>query len=127
MLVLGIVASLAANVAQGWSRGFVGAVVAAWPAVSLVGSYEMLVWIIRTAAADRLAREPSKDHAVARADQGSGPGRDGADRAYQEGDHFQTDSGMAGNASDKTNAATVPAYRISVEGGKPLSGSIGPV
>src|ERR1039457_4559764 len=89
MLVLGIVDSLAANVAQGWSRGFVGAVVAAWPAVSLVGSYEMLVWIIRTAAADRLAREPSKDHAVARADQGSGPGRDGADRAYQEGDHFR--------------------------------------
>ena len=67
------------------------------------------------------------DRAVARAYQGSGPGRDGADRAYQEGDHFQTDSGMAGNASGKTHAATVPAYRISVEGGKPLSGSIGPV
>jgi hypothetical protein len=37
----------------------------------------MLVRIIRTAAADGLAREPSKDHAVARADQGSGPGREG--------------------------------------------------
>lgn len=51
LLTLGIVATLAANMAQGWSHGPVGAVVAAWPAASLVGSYELLVWIIRTAAA----------------------------------------------------------------------------
>jgi Protein of unknown function (DUF2637) len=50
LLALGIVATLAANMAQGWSHGPVGAVIAAWPAVSLVGSYELLVWIIRTAA-----------------------------------------------------------------------------
>ena len=50
MLALGILASLAVNVAQGWSHGLVGAAVAAWPAVSLVGSYELLAWIIRTAA-----------------------------------------------------------------------------
>jgi Protein of unknown function (DUF2637) len=37
LLALGIVATLAANMAQGWSHGPVGAVVAAWPAVSLVG------------------------------------------------------------------------------------------
>jgi hypothetical protein len=37
LLGLGIVATLAANMAQGWSHGPVGAVVAAWPAVSLVG------------------------------------------------------------------------------------------
>jgi hypothetical protein len=42
MLALGIVASLAVNVAQGWSHGLVGAVVAAWPAVALVGAYELL-------------------------------------------------------------------------------------
>ena len=41
LLALGIVATLAANMAQGWSHGPVGAVVAAWPAVSLVGSYEL--------------------------------------------------------------------------------------
>jgi Protein of unknown function (DUF2637) len=41
LLGLGIAATLAANIAQGWSRGPVGAVVAAWPAVSLVGSYEL--------------------------------------------------------------------------------------
>ena len=41
LLGLGIAATLAANMAQGWSHGPVGAVVAAWPAVSLVGSYEL--------------------------------------------------------------------------------------
>jgi hypothetical protein len=41
LLALGIIATLAANMAQGWSHGPVGAVIAAWPAVSLVGSYEL--------------------------------------------------------------------------------------
>src|ERR1700753_4077726 len=60
LLGLGIAATLAANMAQGWSHGLVGAVVAAWPAVSLVGSYELLVWLIRTAGtADR---GPSAGH-----------------------------------------------------------------
>ena len=54
LLALGIAATLTANMAQGWSHGPVGAMVAAWPAVSLVGSYELLVWLIRTSgAADR--------------------------------------------------------------------------
>jgi hypothetical protein len=43
LLGLGIAATLTANMAQGWSHGPVGAAVAAWPAVSLVGSYELLV------------------------------------------------------------------------------------
>lgn len=72
LLVLGIVATLAANMAQGWSHGPVGAVIAAWPAVSLVGSYELLVWIIRTAAAGP-DRGPAADHGGARADH---PGAD---------------------------------------------------
>ncbi len=63
LLALGIIATLAANMAQGWSHGPVGTVIAAWPAVSLVGSYELLVWIIRTAAGDGLDREPAADHA----------------------------------------------------------------
>ena len=37
LLALGIAATLAANMAVGWSHGPVGAVVAAWPAASLVG------------------------------------------------------------------------------------------
>jgi hypothetical protein len=68
LLTLGIVATLAANMAQGWSHGPVGAVVAAWPAASLVGSYELLVWIIRTAAAGGPVRVPGADHAGPQAD-----------------------------------------------------------
>ena len=58
LLALGIAATLTANMAQGWSHGPVGAVVAAWPAVSVVGSYELLVWLIRTSGlADRVPRQ----------------------------------------------------------------------
>ena len=60
LLALGIAATLAANMAQGWTHGPVGAVVAAWPAASLVGSYELLVWLIRACGA--AARGPSADH-----------------------------------------------------------------
>ena len=69
LLALGIIATLAANMAQGWSHGPVGAVIAAWPAVSLVGSYELLVWIIRTAAAGALVRGPGADQGSWYADQ----------------------------------------------------------
>ena len=44
---LGIAATLAANVAHGLGHGPVGAAVAAWPAVALVGSYELFMTIIR--------------------------------------------------------------------------------
>ncbi len=49
-LALGIGATLAANVAAGLHFGPVGAVVAAWPALALVGSYELLMLIIRSGA-----------------------------------------------------------------------------
>ena len=44
---LGIAATLAANVAHGLGHGLIGAAVAAWPAVALVGSYELLMMVIR--------------------------------------------------------------------------------
>ena len=47
LLGLGIAATLAANVAHGLGHGPIGAAVAAWPAVALVGSYELLMMIIR--------------------------------------------------------------------------------
>ena len=59
LLGVGIAATLTANMAQGWSHGPVGAVVAAWPAVSLVGSYELLVWLVRTSGA--VERGPSAE------------------------------------------------------------------
>jgi hypothetical protein len=65
LLGLGIAATLTANMAQGWSHGLVGAVVAAWPAVSLVGSYELLVWLIRTSGTAE--RGPSAGHLCNRA------------------------------------------------------------
>jgi hypothetical protein len=48
LLGLGIAATLAANVAHGLGHGLSGAVVAAWPAVALVGSYGLLTVIIRS-------------------------------------------------------------------------------
>jgi len=49
-LVLGIGATLAANVAAGLAYGPAGAVVAAWPAPALVISYELLMLIVRGSA-----------------------------------------------------------------------------
>jgi hypothetical protein len=68
MLALGIAASLAVNVAQGWSHGLVGAAAAAWPAVALVGSYEMLAWMIRTTAGGGPDRAPGAGHTLPQPD-----------------------------------------------------------
>jgi Protein of unknown function (DUF2637) len=56
LLVLGIAATLAANVAHGLGHGPVGAAVAVWPAVALVGSYELLMTVIRSSQAGPTAR-----------------------------------------------------------------------
>jgi hypothetical protein len=48
LLGLGIVATLAANVAHGLGHGLIGGVFGAWPAIALVGSYELLMMIIRS-------------------------------------------------------------------------------
>mgnify|MGYP001311056508 CR=1 FL=1 len=47
LLGLGVAATLAANVAHGFGHGPIGAAVGAWPAVALVGSYELLMMIVR--------------------------------------------------------------------------------
>lgn len=49
LLAAGIIATLAVNVAAGSAFGPLGAIVAAWPALALVGSYELLMVIIRGA------------------------------------------------------------------------------
>ena len=51
LLGLGVAATLAANVAHGLGHGMIGAAVAAWPAVALVGSYELLMMVIRNSQA----------------------------------------------------------------------------
>jgi hypothetical protein len=84
MLALGIAASLAVNVAQGWSHGLVGAAAAAWPAVALVGSYEMLAWMVRTTAGGGPGRVPEAGHAVPQPDL---PGSSRWPDVYPEGEN----------------------------------------
>jgi hypothetical protein len=71
LLGLGIAATLAANVAHGLGQGPIGAAVAAWPAVALVGSYELLMMVIQSsqAASDGVpdkqrASDPLQEQAV---------------------------------------------------------------
>jgi hypothetical protein len=128
---------------RGWSRGPVGAVVAAWPAASLVGSYELLLWLIGTSGApDRrppaghrcgntACRAAARSAPAAAVDSGqygrneldlSAPGRrptgqpagrPAAPAGAQHGD------GVPGAGAD--DDAAVAAYRLSVRGGNPLS------
>ncbi|MEV5706016.1 DUF2637 domain-containing protein [Actinoallomurus sp. NPDC052274] len=46
-LGVGIVATIGANLAHGVGHGPIGALVSAWPALALVGSYELLMMLIR--------------------------------------------------------------------------------
>jgi len=128
LLALGIAATLTANMAQGWSHGPVGAVVAAWPAVSLVGSYELLVWLIRTSGPTTRglsAEQHWKDaacHAAVRE-------RGTSDSAWRTaspaaGQPPILDGGQAADEVLKAsvvNDAAVAAYRLSVQAGSPLS------
>ena len=141
LLGLGIAATLTANMAHGWAHGPAGAVIAAWPAASLVGSYELLVWLVRTSGA--LERQPSAEHrcddtvcrAAARSaltidsGQHSRNNRDLSARGWQPtiqsaGQAATTASaqhadGVPGAGAD--NDAAVAAYRLSVKAGNPLS------
>ena len=143
LLGLGIAATLTANMAQGWSHGPVGAVVAAWPAVSLVGSYELLVWLIRISgtAGPGPSAEHLREGAVCRAEAGFAPAA-----AAGSGQYSRSERGVpcqarqpadrvaglpaipAGGQRDDVvaeagavNDAAVAAYRLSVQAGNPLS------
>jgi Protein of unknown function (DUF2637) len=58
----GIVATGGANAAHGAGHGRVGVLVSVWPAVALIGSYELLMKVIRAGAA-RLAEPAARQHA----------------------------------------------------------------
>ena len=143
LLGLGIAATLTANMAQGWSHGPGGAVVAAWPAVSLVGSYELLVWLIRTSGS--AARGPSGERLVegtpcraaappvpasaGEARSRAGSERDTAGPAWRPprqpaGQSPILDGGQRDDEVLEANAvndAAAAAYRLSVQAGNPLS------
>jgi hypothetical protein len=121
LLVLGIVATLAANVAHGWPDGPIGAAVAAWPAVSLVRSYELLLWLVRTAAAGAVASEPAADLSLG-AGWAAGPGRFGAHRMHRVSGNEAVGWSLVDGAGvisedreEDINVAAVAAYRTSIE------------
>lgn len=60
LLTLAIVATLTANMMHGLDRGPLGADVAAWPAIALAGSYELLMVLVR-GGARVLAAEPESE------------------------------------------------------------------
>jgi hypothetical protein len=143
LLGLGIAATLTANMAQGWSHGLVGAVVAAWPAVSLVGSYELLVWLIRTSGAverGRPAEHPCNCAACCTAirslpisavdgDRPGGSERHASGPTRRPAGQGARLPGIPANEqrddevpeASIVNDAAVAAYRLSVQAGNPLS------
>jgi hypothetical protein len=57
----GIVATIGANLAHGLGHGPIGALVSAWPALALAGSFELLMTLIRTEhheEAQRMSADP---------------------------------------------------------------------
>jgi hypothetical protein len=46
-----IAATISANLAHGLSHGAIGALISTWPALALVGSYELLMHLIKTRSA----------------------------------------------------------------------------
>jgi Protein of unknown function (DUF2637) len=55
----GILATIGANLAHGLGHGAIGALVSAWPALALAGSFELLMTLIRTEARACAATAPS--------------------------------------------------------------------
>ena len=135
----GIAATLTANMAQGWSHGPVGAVVAAWPAVSLVGSYEFLIWLIRTSGpVERgLSAEQPREDATCRLAGCSAAAAavDSEQRRRNDRNLSVQDWRLTGQPAthasaqhddrcpqaDADNDAAVAAYRLSVQVGNPFS------
>ncbi len=129
--------------AQGWSHGPVGAVVAAWPAAGLVGSYELLIWLIRTAGA--VEHQPPAGHccgntachaaarsAPAAAVDGEQHSRNDRDLSVEDrhltgqpaGQPATTSGAQHGDGVPGAGAdddAAVAAYRLSMQAGNPHS------
>jgi hypothetical protein len=57
-LAAGIVATICANLAHGMGHGPIGALVSAWPALALAGSFELLMALIRSHRQARPAPGP---------------------------------------------------------------------
>jgi len=74
-LAVAIVATIGANLAHGLGHGPIGAVVSAWPALALIGSYELLMMLIRAEheTSEREALSAAENQAVPVAGKGVPP------------------------------------------------------
>ncbi|MET7329507.1 DUF2637 domain-containing protein [Nonomuraea sp. NPDC005650] len=66
-LALGVAATLAANILHGIEKGPLAAALAAWPAIALVISYELIMWVVRSGReiADRTHDSGQPERALA--------------------------------------------------------------
>lgn len=71
----GILATVGANLAHGFGHGPIGALVSAWPALALAGSFELLMTLIRmdNRASTTLAPSVRVDHPVPIAQENARP------------------------------------------------------
>ncbi|GAA0577389.1 DUF2637 domain-containing protein [Actinomadura livida] len=63
-LAVGIVATVGANVAHGASHGVIGALVSAWPALALVGAFELLMTLTRNTSRSDLVQDEASTEAA---------------------------------------------------------------
>jgi Protein of unknown function (DUF2637) len=64
-LGVAILATIGANLAHGLGHGAIGALVSAWPALALVGSYELLMMLIRAEPGINLQADDAARHHAA--------------------------------------------------------------
>jgi hypothetical protein len=74
-LGVAIAATIGANLAHGLGHGPIGALVSAWPALALVGSYELLMMLIRAEHQTTERRDPdaAENHAAPAAERDAPP------------------------------------------------------
>jgi Protein of unknown function (DUF2637) len=74
-LGVAIAATIGANLAHGLGHGPIGALVSAWPALALVGSYELLMMLIRAEhdTNERQTHDAAESHAAPLAEQDAPP------------------------------------------------------
>jgi hypothetical protein len=74
-LGVAIAATIGANLAHGLGHGPIGALVSAWPALALVGSYELLMMLIRAEHETTERRDPdvAENHAAPAAERDAPP------------------------------------------------------
>jgi hypothetical protein len=113
-LAIGIVASLVANGAQGHSGGAAGrVVVASWPPLSLVLSYEQLQWIVRSAR----KRQPSAQDG----DQLERPRVPVGDGGEEDAVDLDAIGSLRHKYETDIDAAAIAVYQFSLKTGATLS------